>query len=89
MANRRWWLTPRARGAGSPLVHHVVGLEPGGGDQANSLTTDGMAVWAYLRVGTAPAPSASLSWTNTGGNVAFTTAIASAQEARRLFPLRG
>ncbi len=47
------------------------------GDQADSLNTDGIAAWAYWKTGTASAPSASLSWTNTGGSVPYTTAITS------------
>jgi hypothetical protein len=56
------------------------------GDQADSLNTDGIAAWAYWKTGTASAPTASLSWTNTGGNVPYTTAITSLAKAPSTVP---
>ncbi len=56
------------------------------GDQADSLNTDGIAAWAYWKTGSASAPTASLSWTNTGGNVPYTTAITSLAKAPSTVP---
>jgi hypothetical protein len=47
------------------------------GAQGDSASGDGLAVWAYWQPGTGSPPSASLAWTNTGGNVPYTTALAS------------
>lgn len=45
--------------------------------QPDNLNTVGVGLWAYWKVGTASAPSASLSWTNPAGTGTYTTLITS------------